>query len=463
MNKPREFDQTVLAELEALLGERVTTSAGIREHHGKDESYFPYALPDAVVFPHSTEEVRDIVNICRRHRVPMIPYGVGTSLEGHILAVNGGVTVDLSQMNKVIEVHEEDLDAVVQAGVTRKQLNEFIKHTGLFFPVDPGADATLGGMAATRASGTNAVRYGTMRENVLSLKVVMADGRIVQTSRRSKKSAAGYDLTRLFVGSEGTLGIITEVTVRLYPVQEAMSAAVAAFETVDGCTKTVIQTIQAGVPIARCDIVCEKTVAAINAYRKTDYRVAPTVFFEFHGSKTSVVEQAELVQEIARENGGMDFNWATRPEDRTQLWEARHNAYFACLQLRPGSRAVSTDVCVPISRLAECVTETMEDVKDYIAPVPLLGHIGDGNFHLMFLVDPAKPEETELAKTFNKRLVERALRMEGTCTGEHGVGLGKMESMRMELGDEAIDLMRDIKRVFDPENLMNPGKVVPPR
>jgi len=463
MNKPREFDQTVLAELEALLGERVTTSAGIREHHGKDESYFPYALPDAVVFPHSTEEVRDIVNICRRHRVPMIPYGVGTSLEGHILAVNGGVTVDLSQMNKVIQVHEEDLDAVVQAGVTRKQLNEFIKHTGLFFPVDPGADATLGGMAATRASGTNAVRYGTMRENTLALKVVMADGRIVQTSSRSKKSAAGYDLTRLFVGSEGTLGIITEVTVRLYPVQEAMSAAVAAFETVDGCTKTVIQTIQAGVPIARCDIVCEKTIAAINAYRKTDYRVAPTVFFEFHGSKASVVEQAELVQEIARENGGMDFNWATRPEDRTQLWEARHNAYFACLQLRPGSRAVSTDVCVPISRLAECVTETMADVKDYIAPVPLLGHIGDGNFHLMFLVDPAKPEETELAKTFNKRLVERALRMEGTCTGEHGVGLGKMESMRMELGDEAIDLMRDIKRAFDPENLMNPGKVVPPQ
>lgn len=462
MNKPREFDRNVLAELEALLGERVTTSAGIREHHGKDESYFPYALPDAVVFPHSTEEVRDIVNICARHRVPMIPYGVGTSLEGHILAVHGGVTIDLSQMNKVIGVHEEDLDAVVQAGVTRKQLNEFIKHTGLFFPVDPGADATLGGMAATRASGTNAVRYGTMRENTLSLKVVMADGRIVQTSRRSKKSAAGYDLTRLFVGSEGTLGIITEVTVRLYPVQEAMSAAVAAFESVEGCTKTVIQTIQAGVPIARCDIVCEKTVAAINAYRKTNYRVAPTVFFEFHGSKSSVVEQAELVQEIARENGGMDFNWATRPEDRTQLWDARHNAYFACLQLRPGSRAVSTDVCVPISRLAECVTETMADVKDYIAPVPLLGHIGDGNFHLMFLVDPAKPEETELAKSFNKRLVERALRMEGTCTGEHGVGLGKMESMRMELGDEAISLMRDIKHVFDPENLMNPGKVVPP-
>ena len=460
MNKAREFDQSVLAELKALLGERVSTSAAVREHHGKDESYFPYALPDAVVFAETTEEVRDVVNICRRHRVPMIPYGVGTSLEGHILAVQGGVCVDLSRMNKVLAVHEEDLDAVVQAGVTRKQLNEHIKHTGLFFPIDPGADATLGGMAATRASGTNAVRYGTMRENVLSLKVVLADGRVIQTSRRAKKSAAGYDLTRLFVGSEGTLGIVTEVTVKLYPVQEAMSAAMCAFDTIDGCTRTVIETIQAGIPVARSEIVCEKTIEAINRYKKTDYRVAPTLFFEFHGSKSAVVEQAEAVQEIARENGGRDFVWATRPEERSQLWDARHNAYFACLQLRPGSRAVSTDVCVPISRLAECVHETMDDVKSYIAPVPLLGHVGDGNFHLMFLVDPAKPEETELAKQFNKRLVERALRLEGTCTGEHGVGLGKQASLRAELGDDVIDLMRDIKKLFDPDNLMNPGKVV---
>ena len=414
-----------------------------------------------MVFPHSTEEVRDVVNICRRHRVPMIPYGVGTSLEGHILAINGGVSIDLSQMNQVLAVHEEDLDAVVQAGVTRKQLNEYIKHTGLFFPVDPGADATLGGMAATRASGTNAVRYGTMRENVLSLKVVLADGRIIQTARRAKKSAAGYDLTRLFVGSEGTLGIITEVTVRLYPVQEAMSAAVCAFASVDGCTRTVIATIQSGIPIARCDIVCDKTIAAINKYKKTDYRIAPTVFFEFHGSQSSVVEQAETVQAIAKEHGGMDFQWATKPEERNQLWQARHDAYFACLQIRPGSRAVSTDVCVPISRLAECVHETMEDVKNYIAPVPLLGHIGDGNFHLMLLVDPAKPQETEIAKTFNKRLIERALRMEGTCTGEHGIGMGKMDSMRMELGEDVIDVMRDIKRALDPQNLLNPGKVVP--
>jgi D-lactate dehydrogenase (cytochrome) len=461
MNKARDFDQTALAELRALLGERVSVSSAVREHHGKDESYFPYAPPDAVVFPHTTEEVRDVVNICRRHRVPMIPYGVGTSLEGHILAVNGGVSIDLSQMNKVLAVHEQDLDAVVEAGVTRKQLNEYIKHTGLFFPIDPGADATLGGMTATRASGTNAVRYGTMRENVLSLKVVLADGRIIQTSRRAKKSAAGYDLTRLFIGSEGTLGIITEVTVRLYPVQEAMSAAVCAFDSVDGCTRTVIETIQAGVPIARCEIVCDKTIDAINRYKKTSYRIAPTLFFEFHGSQSSVVEQAQTVQEIARENGGKDFVWATKAEERTALWEARHNAYFACLQLRPGSRAVSTDVCVPISRLAECVHETMEDVKSYIAPVPLLGHVGDGNFHLMFLVDPAKPEETELAKQFNKRLVERALRMEGTCTGEHGIGLGKQGSLQTELGEDVIAVMRDIKKLFDPDNLLNPGKVVP--
>src|SRR5258705_8918996 len=315
MNKAREFDQSVVAELKTLLGDRVSTSAAVREHHGKDESYFPYALPDAVVFVKTTEEVRDVVSICQRHRVPMIPFGVGTSLEGHILAVQGGVSIDLSQMNQVLAVHEEDLDAVVQAGVTRKQLNEFIKHTGLFFPVDPGADATLGGMAATRASGTNAVRYGTMRENVLSMKVVLADGPIIQTSSLAKKSAAGYDLTRLFVGSEGTLGIITEVTVKLYAVQEAMSAAVCAFDSVDGCTKTVIQTIQAGIPIARSEILCEKTMDAINKYKKTSYRVAPTLFFEFHGSSASVKEQAETVQQIAREKGGKELHRATKPEE----------------------------------------------------------------------------------------------------------------------------------------------------
>ncbi|HEY9532762.1 MAG TPA: FAD-binding protein, partial [Burkholderiales bacterium] len=322
MNKAREFDQSVLAELKALLGERVSTSGAVREHHGKDESYLPYALPDAVVFPETTEEVRDVVNICRRHRVPMIPYGVGTSLEGHILAVNGGVCIDLSRMNQVLAVHEEDLDAVVQAGVTRKQLNEHIKHTGLFFPIDPGADATLGGMSATRASGTNAVRYGTMRENVLSLRVVLPDGRIIQTSRRAKKSAAGYDLTRLFVGSEGTLGIITEVTVKLHPVQAAMSAAVCAFPTIKGAADTVIQTLQSGIPIARSELLCATTMAALNRHNKTSHREMPTLLLEFHGTEAGVVEQAQAVQDIARENGGLDFQWATRPEERSRLWEA---------------------------------------------------------------------------------------------------------------------------------------------
>jgi D-lactate dehydrogenase (cytochrome) len=457
---PAKIDETIAA-LRALLGDRLNTSRAILERHGKDETFHTAYPPDAVAFARSTEEVSEIVKICAANRTPIIPYGTGTSLEGHIAALHGGICIDVSQMDKILKVNAEDLDVTVQPGVTRKQLNEYLRDLGLFFPIDPGANASLGGMTATRASGTNAVRYGTMRENVLSLKVVLADGRIIQTSRRAKKSAAGYDLTRLFVGSEGTLGIITEVTVRLYPVQEAMSAAVCAFDSVDGCTNTVIQTIQSGIPIARCDIVCEKTVGAINKYKKTNYRVAPTVFFEFHGTKGSVVEQAEAVQAIAREHGGKDFIWATKPEERTQLWQARHDAYFAGLQIRPGSRAVSTDVCVPISRLAECVHETMEDVKSYFAPVPLLGHIGDGNFHLMLLVDPARPDELETAKAFNKRLVERALRMEGTCTGEHGVGLGKKESMRMELGDDVVDLMRDIKKVFDPDNLMNPGKVVP--
>ena len=458
--RPPHVDTTI-AELRRLYGDRVSTAHAVREQHGKDISYHEAHLPDAVVFAESAEEVQAIVQLCAKHHTPIIAFGTGTSLEGHISAPNGGISLDVSRMNKIVQVNEADLDVVVQPGVTRKQLNEHLRATGLFFPIDPGADASIGGMTSTRASGTNAVRYGTMRENVLSLKVVLADGRIIQTSTRAKKSAAGYDLTRLFVGSEGTLGIITEVTVRLYPVQEAMSAAVCAFDSVDGCTNTVIQTIQSGIPIARCDIVCQLTVEAINKFKKTNYRVAPTVFFEFHGSKTSVVEQAEAVQAIAKEHGGKDFVWATKPEERTQLWQARHDAYFACLQIRPGSRAVSTDVCVPISRLAECVHETMEDVKSYFAPVPLLGHIGDGNFHLMLLVDPNKPEETEIAKAFNKRLVDRALRLEGTCTGEHGVGLGKMGSMQKELGDDVVDVMRDIKKVFDPHNLMNPGKVVP--
>jgi len=450
----------VLTELRMLLGERVSTSGAVREHHGKDESYFPYALPDAVVFVENTEEVRDVVNICRRHRVPMIPFGVGTSLEGHILAIQGGVSIDLSRMNQVIAVHEEDLDAVVQAGVTRKQLNEYIKHTGLFFPIDPGADATLGGMAATRASGTNAVRYGTMRENVLSLKVVLADGRVIQTSRRAKKSAAGYDLTRLFIGSEGTLGIITEVTVKLYPVQEAMSAAVCAFRTIDGAANTVIQTLQMGIPVARSELLCATTMAALNKHNKLNYRESPTLLLEFHGTQASVVEQAKAVQEIARDNGGLDFQWATRPEERSKIWEARHNAYFACLQLKPGARALSTDVCVPISRLAECVVETQRDVAQHRLVAPIIGHVGDGNFHLSLLVDMADAAEVAAAKSLCERLVERALAMDGTCTGEHGVGQGKMKYLLGELGRPALDAMAAIKRALDPNGIMNPGKIV---
>ena len=461
MNKPRDLDAGLLGELRGLLGDRATASAAVREHHGKDESYFPYAPPDAVVFPESTEEVRAIVDLCRRHKTPIIPFGVGTSLEGHVLAIRGGVCVDLSRMNKVVAVHEADLDAVVQAGVTRKQLNEHIRHTGLFFPVDPGADATLGGMAATRASGTNAVRYGTMRENVLAMTVVLADGRVITTSRRSRKSAAGYELTRLFVGSEGTLGIITELTVRLYAVPEAMSAAICSFPDIAGAVNTVIQTLQSGIPIARSEALCATTMKAINAYSKTGYREQPTLFLEFHGTQAGVEEQAKLVQEIARENGGMDFEWTTKPEERNRLWTARHQAYFACLQLRPGSRAGSTDVCVPISRLTECIVETSEDIARASMPIPLFGHVGDGNFHCEILIRPDDEAELEEARRFNERVVNRALAMEGTCTGEHGIGFGKMRSLRKELG-EAVDLMASLKRAVDPENLMNPGKVVDP-
>jgi len=461
VNKPRELDAGLLEELRGLLGDRATASHAVREHHGKDESYFPYAPPDAVVFPESTQEVRAIVDLCRRRRTPVIPFGVGTSLEGHVLAIRGGVCVDLSRMNKVLAVHEADLDAVVQAGVTRKQLNEHIRHTGLFFPVDPGADATLGGMAATRASGTNAVRYGTMRENVLAMTVVLADGRVITTSRRSRKSAAGYELTRLFVGSEGTLGVITELTVRLYAVPEAISAAICSFPDIAGAVNTVIQTLQAGIPIARSEALCATTMKAINAYSKTAYREQPTLFLEFHGTQSAVEEQARLVQDIARENGGMDFEWTTKPEERNRLWTARHQAYFACLQLRPGSRAVSTDVCVPISRLTECIVETSKDIARASMPIPLFGHVGDGNFHCEILIRPDDAAELEEARRFNERVVDRALAMEGTCTGEHGIGFGKMRSLRKELG-EAVDLMASLKRAIDPENLMNPGKVVEP-
>ena len=460
MNQPRELNSTLVEALRALLADRITTSRGIREHHGRDESTYPSAPPDAVVFPHSTEEVRDIVKLCRLHSTPMVPYGVGSSLEGHTLAIHGGICVDLSQMNQILAVREADLDCTVQAGVTRKQLNEHIRHSGLMFPLDPGADASLGGMAATRASGTNAVRYGTMRENVIALTVVLADGRVVKTARRSRKSSAGYDLTRLFVGSEGTLGVITEVTLRLYAIPEAMSAATCSFKEIGAAVDTVIQTLQSGIPIARCEALCATTMHAINAYSKTHYLEQAMLFLEFHGTQASVEEQARLVQEIANANGGMTFQWATRAEERNKLWQARHDAYFACLQLRHGTRSISTDVCVPISRLTECIVETTRDIDAASMPIPLFGHVGDGNFHCVILVRPDDEADLAEAKAFNERLVNRALDMEGTCTGEIGVGIGKMKWMNKEHGD-ALDLMRSIKSAFDPGNLMNPGKILP--
>jgi D-lactate dehydrogenase (cytochrome) len=418
------------------------------------------AAPDAVIFPETTEEVAEVVRLCAGHRTPLIPFGVGSSVEGQVVAVRGGVCVDLSRMNSVLALHPEDLDATVQAGVTRKQLNEALKGSGLFFPVDPGADATLGGMAATRASGTNAVRYGTMRENVLAMTVVLADGRTVRTASRARKSATGYDLTRLFVGSEGTLGVITELTVRLYPLPEALSSAVCAFGSVDAAVATVIQTIQSGVPVARIEILDALTVSAVNRYSRMSLREAPTLFFEFHGSPAGVEEQARAVQDLAAEHGGMDFAWATRPEDRSRLWQARHDAYFACLALRPGSRSVTTDVCVPISRLAECISETARRVAESGLTAPLLGHAGDGNFHLAVLVNPEDPQEVARALDLNAAIVALALKLDGTCSGEHGVGLGKRKYLAAEHG-EALNVMHLLKQALDPQNLLNPGKLLP--
>ena len=457
---PRELAEA----LSSRFGTRFSTAAAVRLHHGKDESTYPPMPPDAVVFAESTVEVADTVALCHQHRTPVIAFGTGTSLEGHLLAVKGGVCIDLSALDKVVAVRAEDLDATVQCGVTRKALNAALNGTGLFFPIDPGADASLGGMAATRASGTNAVRYGTMRENVLGMTVVLPDGRVLKTGGRARKSAAGYDLTRLMVGSEGTLGIITELTVRLYPVPEAISSAVCAFPTLAAAVRTVIQTIQLGIPVARIELLDALAIRAINRHSKTTLREAPTLFFEFHGSPTGVKEQAETVQGIVTDEGGQDFEWATRPEDRSRLWQARHDAYYAGLGLRPGCRALTTDVCVPISRLADCVAETFADLDAAAADLqgPLVGHVGDGNFHIMLLTDPEKPEDLARAKDFASRLAQRAIRMDGTCTGEHGIGIGKQPYMALEHGDVAIDLMRAIKRAVDPENIFNPGKILPP-
>ena len=452
-------DASMLVSLRQLLGDRLSTSAAVCAHHGKDESYHAPHAPDAVAFAHSTEEVAAIVKLCADHKTPVIAFGAGTSLEGQVAALAGGVCIDMSQMNRILRVNAADLDASVEAGVTRKQLNEHLRDTGLFLPIDPGADASLGGMAATRASGTNAVRYGTMRENVLALTVVLADGRVIRTARRARKSAAGYDLTRLFVGSEGTLGIITEVTLRLYGIPEAISAAVCAFPNIEGAVDTVILTIQSGVPVARIELLDECQMAAINKYSKLDHKVAPTLFFEFHGSPAGVAEQAETVNAIAREYGGDDFRWATTSEERSKLWQARHDAYYAALALRPGSKGWATDVCVPISRLAECITETKRDLAQSPLPYALVGHVGDGNFHLVFMIDPNRPEEVAEASRLNDRMVARALAMEGTSTGEHGVGYGKMDFLIAEHG-EAVSVMRTIKKALDPDGILNPGKIV---
>ena len=456
----REPNPALVADLTALLGERVSTARAIRERHGTDESYHQPFPPDVVVFPGSTDEVAAVVRVCARHGAPIIAFGTGTSLEGHVAALRGGVCIDLMGMNKVVRVNVEDMDVTVQAGVTRKRLNDHIRDTGLFFPIDPGADASLGGMAATRASGTNAVRYGTMRENVLALTVVLADGRVIRTSRRARKSSAGYDLTRLFVGSEGTLGVITEVTLRLYGIPEAISAAVCPFPSVEDAVNTVIATIQMGVPVARIELLDEVTMGAVNRYAKFDYAEQPTLFFEFHGTEQGVAEQAELVQAVAADLGGVEFRWATRPEERSRLWQARHDALYASLRLRPGAKAWTTDVCVPIARLTECVTETRRDAAGLPFPVAMVGHVGDGNFHTVLLIDPDSPEEITLAKGVSDRIVERTLAMDGTCSGEHGVGYGKMDFLPLEHGEAAVDVMRAIKRALDPADLMNPGKMV---
>jgi len=450
-----------LQELQKLLGERLSLSESVREQHGRDESFHASAPPEAVAFVENNDEVAQIARICFQYKKPIIPFGTGTSLEGHVAALHGGVCLDVSGMNQVLEVNENDLDCRVQAGVTRKQLNQHLRNSGLFFPIDPGADASLGGMTATRASGTNAVRYGTMRENVMGLTVVTADGRIIRTGTRARKSSAGYDLTRLFVGSEGTLGIITEIQLRLYGVPEAISAAVCSFETMEGAVNTTISTIQMGIPVARIELMDEVQVDAINRYADFDYALKPTLFFEFHGTEAWVKEQAEMVKEISNDEGGSDFQWETREQERQKLWEARHNAYYAALALRPGAKGWPTDVCVPISRLADCILETRQDIDECGLFVPLVGHVGDGNFHLLFLIDPEnEEEELKRYQPLNDRLVERALRMGGTCSGEHGIGSGKLKYMEAEHGD-SLDLMRQIKQAFDPHNLMNPGKVIP--
>ncbi len=455
--------EPAIDELRALLGKRLSTNSAVREHHSHDESWHAARSPDAVCFVNDAAEVSRVVEVCSRHGLPVIPFGTGTGLEGGTVAAMGGISIDVSNMNEILAVNAEDMDCVVQPGVTRKALNTYLRDSGLFFSVDPGADASLGGMAATRASGTNAVRYGTMSENVLSLKAVLADGRIVTTGRRSRKSAAGYDLTHLFVGSEGTLGVIVELTLRLHGRPAAISAARVYFDEVEGAVDTAIRTIQFGIPIARIELLDAAQMRAINRYSETSYPEKVALFLEFHGSESSVREQAESVADICRELGGSEFEWTAFEEERRAMWDARHSAAYAAMAARPSARAYATDVCVPISKLADCIRETREDVEKHTdVPTFLLGHIGDGNFHYVFLVDPADPSELDTVMQLGERMVERAVRMGGTCTGEHGVGQGKQKYLQLEYGDEGVALMRALKTALDPQNLMNPGKLVPP-
>ncbi len=449
-----------IAALAAKFGNLLVTSQAVREQHANTTTWIPNEPPDAVVFPQSSEDVQEIVRICARHRVPVIAFGAGTSLEGHVNAPLGGVCIDFRDMSSVIAVNSSDLDCVVQPGITRKQLNEHLRDQGLFFPIDPGADASLGGMAATRCSGTNAVRYGTMKDNVLALKAVMANGELITTARRAKKSAAGYDLTRLIVGSEGTLAVITELTLKLSGIPEAIAAGVCQFPSVAAACDAAIATIQSGIPVARIELLDELQVKATNLYSKLALPERPMLFLEFHGSESGVAEQSARFGEIAHDLGGSAFEWALKAEDRTRLWQARHDAYWAARSLRPGVQALATDVCVPISRLSQCVTETQRDIAEHGLIAPILGHVGDGNFHLSLLVDMADAEEVKAAKALCERLVERALAMDGTCTGEHGVGEGKMKYLARELGAPALQAMAGIKRALDPDNILNPGKIV---
>ena len=450
----------VLGEITELIGDRLSTAGAVCEQHGNDLTWNKGEAPDAVAFVRSTEEVAAIVKICSKYEVPVIPFGTGTSLEGHISAPHGGITIDLAEMNEVLEVNAEDLDCRVQAGVTRKQLNEYLRDTGLFFPIDPGADASIGGMTSTRASGTNAVRYGTMRENVLSVTAVMPDGEIVRTARRARKSSAGYDLTRLLVGAEGTLGVITEINLKLHGIPEAISGGVCPFPDVNAACQAVIMTIQMGIPVARIELLDEPQVKACNAYADLGLAETPTLFLEFHGSEAGVAEQSELFGQIAEEWGGGPFVWATKAEDRTKLWQARHDVFWANIDLMPGKAALATDVCVPISRLAECVTETSKDLDDSGLFGPIVGHAGDGNFHVTLFCDTDDASEIEKCNAFIDRLVMRALAMDGTCTGEHGIGKGKIKFLQAEHGP-GVHVMRTIKQAIDPKNIMNPGKILP--